>query len=302
MPSVRQCCGLFLLCSFGWAAQLQVEIRNHEVWVIRGGQARQLTRDGKAKEQVELSPSGTQIAYYEACPQGEGCVPAIVILDLDGARQKAFPVMAEAIGAPEPCASILRIWWPAEATIAAECHRNPSLSEYVETDLRTGKTIKDLLGYGFTPSPDGKYVAHVGPNPHFAPPPAHSNYLQIDKLTVYPLPKGARPGEQRPEVARQGRTRWTGIHNFVSDFFWSPDSERVAFVDGLSDWDETAGAGDGFTDVRYFVVVVSRSGRAELFALELPGNVSASKVTFAWDGPHRVSAKIGSTVRTFGVP
>ena len=31
--------------------------------------------------------------------------------------------------------------------IAAECHINPSLSEYVETDLSTGQSIRDLLGY-----------------------------------------------------------------------------------------------------------------------------------------------------------
>ena len=302
MPSVRQCCALLLLCSVSQAAEFRVDVRNNEVWLIRDGQARQLTRDGKSKIQAVLSPSAAQIAYYEQCPQGENCLPSIVILDLEGARQKSVPVMAGAVGDPEPCASILRIWWLADATIAAECHRNPSLSEYVETDLRMGKTIKDLLGYGFTPSPDGKHVAHVGPYPHFAPPPAQSNYLQIDKLTVYPLPKGERPSEQRPEVARQGRTGWTGIHNFFSDFFWSPDSERVAFVDGLSDWDEAAGARDGFTDVRYFVVVVSRSGRAEIFPLQLPGVVSASKVTFAWDGPTRVSATIGSTVKTFSVP
>ena len=46
------------------------------------------------------------------------------------------------------------------------------------------------LGLGFTPSPDRKYVAHVGPIVHFAAPIDQSYYLYIDKTVVYQLPKG----------------------------------------------------------------------------------------------------------------
>src|SRR5256884_252498 len=70
------------------------------------------------------------------------------------------------------------------------------MSEYVEIDLSTGQTVRDLVGYNFTVSPNGKEVAHVGWIPHFAPPYAKSEYLQIDHTTIYPLPKGMSPVEQ----------------------------------------------------------------------------------------------------------
>jgi hypothetical protein len=290
---------IFLLCSISWAAEPQVEVRNNEVWLIHDGQARQLTRDGRSKLEAVLSPSANQIAYYEQCPQEERCLPSIVILDLEGKRQRSFHVVAEAIGAPEPCASLLGIYWLSDTRISAECHINPSLSEYVETDLRSGKTVKDLLGYGFMPSPDGKYVAHVAPYPHFAPPIAQSNYLQIDKTTIYPLPNGTRPTEEEVDVVRRNGSTWLGVHEFAPKFFWSPDSERLAFVDCVSDW--VGAIVDGATltghpkNRRCFAAVVTRSGRSVLLPLRFPPNGNAASITFSWDGPHHVAARIGYT-------
>ena len=152
----------FLLSALACAAGPHVEVRSNEVWIVRDGRAQQVTSDGRAKLQAVLSPSTNRIAYYEQCPQSEDCLTSVVILDLEGRRLKAFHVMAGALSAPIACASILEIWWLSEASIASECHINPSLNEYLETDLVTGKTIKDLLGYGFTASPNRKYVAHVG--------------------------------------------------------------------------------------------------------------------------------------------
>jgi hypothetical protein len=159
------------------AANLRVEIRNSEVWLIRNGVAKQLTNDQKAKLQAILSPSQDRVAYYNQCPRDEHCTPSIVILDLEGKSVRSFEPRGEAQGGA--CGSIFYIWWTEPGMIAADCHINPSLSEYVETDLLTGKTTRDLLGYWFKPSADGRRVAHVGWIPHFAPPFAHSNYLQL---------------------------------------------------------------------------------------------------------------------------
>jgi hypothetical protein len=63
-------------------------------------------------------------------------------------------------------------------------------------DLKTGRHIRDLAGFGFTPSPNGKWVAHVAPLVHFAPPYAKSYYLQLNDVTVYPLPKNMKPLRQ----------------------------------------------------------------------------------------------------------
>ena len=295
-----------LLPVISWAAGLQVEIRSNEVWLLRGGDAKQLTHDGKSKLQAEVSPSGNRIAYYEQCPQAEHCTPSIIILDLEGRRLKAFQPLAEALPPAGPCASILGFFWLKETTIAAECHINPSLGEYVETDINTGKTVRDLLGYGFTPSPDRKYIAHVGPIVHFAPPIDQSNYLYIDQLVTYPLPKSAKPGEKEPQVVRQKGSTWTGVHEFIPKFSWSPDSERVAFVDCMFDWVEKGIGVDGATPVgdetnrRCFVAVVARSGQFSLFPIS-GDPVFLNAVEFTWNGPNRVSAQIAGTSKQFQI-
>src|SRR5262249_17635966 len=128
----------------------QVEIRNSEVWLVHHGARNQLTRDGRAKIQAELSPANDRVAYYEQCLESEKCTPSIVILDLSGKRLRAVQPKIE----NGPCASILSMAWTTANSIAAECHINPSLNQYVEIELASGRTIRDLLGYDFTRSPD----------------------------------------------------------------------------------------------------------------------------------------------------
>ena len=101
----------FLVPALAWTAQLQVEIRNSEVWVIRDGQERQLTHDGKSKPQAVLSPAQNRIAYYEQCPVAEHCTPAVVILDLEGRRIFSFEPKAGAVPPEGPCGSIFFISW-----------------------------------------------------------------------------------------------------------------------------------------------------------------------------------------------
>ncbi len=116
------------------------------------------------------------------------------------------------------------------------------MSEYVEIDLSTGQTVRDLVGYNFTVSPNGKEVSSCRQRiPHFAPPYAKSEYLQIDHTTVYPLPKGMSPIEQKglsewAKVVHQKGLTYQGIHEFMPWMYWSPDSQRIALVDCRYDW------------------------------------------------------------------
>ncbi len=210
-------------------SELRVEIRDSEVWLIRGASEAQLTHDLKAKPQVLLSPSQSRIAYFEQCPEDEHCTPTIVVLDLQGHRIGSVQPQLQVGDSTEPCASILSIRWNGDEAIAADCHIHPSLGNYIETQIATGKTVRYLAGYFFTPSPDGKRVAHVGWIVHFAPPWAQSNYLQIEHTTIYPLPEGTGPTEQKglelaPKVVRQQGLLFSGIHDFTPGFSWSPDS------------------------------------------------------------------------------
>ena len=213
-----------------------------------------------------------------------------------------------------PCASINWISWTTDEIIAGECHINPSLSEYVETHLPTHKIVRDLLGYDFVRSPDGTHVAHVGWIVHFAPPYAHSEYLQIDDVTVYPLPKGARAVRQEgltpaPNVVVKRGSTYYGIHEFRSDFAWSPDAQRVAFVDCTYDYTERPGVviGSGEplgdeTERRCALAVVSRTGEHSMFPLESDPGQGEKRPTLTWDDARHVVMRTAKGAKRFELP
>jgi hypothetical protein len=278
----------------GWAATLQVEIRDSEVWLIRDGRPKQLTHDRKLKSEAALSPSSDRLAYYEGCPEPENCTPAIVILDVAGQRVRSIqPKTDQGL-----CISILALSWAGPGNVAIECHINPSLSEYVEIDAATGRTTRDLLGYEFTRSPDGKRVAHVGWIVHFAPPYAKSHYLQVDDTTVYPLPAGRGPVKQEglsapPEVVRRRGLTYFGIHDFQSGLFWSPDSRHLALVDCLYDYTvktESSQDSDGVESGRRCqLAIVALDGRVALHALDGVPGAGLEQPHVAWTDAHRLT-------------
>ncbi len=303
---------LFLVGLFAWPVQLRVEIRDSEVWAFRDGREYQLTDDGKSKLQAELSPAQNRIAYYEQCTEAEHCTPTVIVLDLEGHRITSFQPRHQAFPPADPCSTILSIAWVGENVVSAVCHGNPSMSEYVEIDLSTGQTVRDLFGYDFTVSPSGKEVAHVGLIPHFAPPYAKSEYLQIDHTTIYPLPKGMSPVEQKglpepPKVVHEKGLLYQGIREFMPEMYWSPDSQRIALVDCVYDWKanstESQSEGNGEeSNRRCSLVVVSRNGEAVLFDLNGLSEEALRKSSVSWVNPHQLSLETGSLAKTFTVP
>ncbi len=294
------------------SSPIQVEVRGSEIWLIRDGHATQLTHDGRSKSQALLSPSRDRILYYEVCPIAENCIPTIIILNLEGHRAASFQPMHHAVPPVEPCGSINSVAWAGDQAVAADCHINSSLSEYIKTDLETGQVTLDLLGYGFAPSPDGKQVAHIGWYPHFAPPWAQSNYLQVDHATIYPLPEGMGAGERKnltgtPEVVRVKGPKYSGIHGFLPGLHWSPDGQRIALIDCTYDWTakmvgrrETED-GDA-SNRRCFVAAVSLNGDAVTFPLAEPGAPDPVGVQPTWEGPRRLSFLTDTGTRTVTVP
>src|SRR5690348_15847130 len=120
------------------------------------------------------SPSGKQSASVEYCADmAESCDPAIVINDQQGHTQR-ISLMLGTIAPDQPC-GVQALVWIGDRALGVACHVNPSLNEYVEIELATGRSVRNLTGYDFVPSPDGRQVAHVGPYPHFAPAQAQSN-------------------------------------------------------------------------------------------------------------------------------
>jgi len=186
------------------------------------------------------------------------------------------------------------------------------MSEYIEIDLTTGRTLRDLVGYGFALSPDLKVVAHVGWIPHFAPPYAKSEYLQMDRTTVYPLPKGAGPAEQKglpepPKVVLQDGLLFQGIHEFMAEMYWSSDSQRIALIDCVYDWKANSAASQSEADGeesgrRCSLVVVSRSGEAAVFDLSGSSAEDLRRFSVSWVNPRELSFRAGKLRKTFTVP
>jgi hypothetical protein len=201
--------------------------------------------------------------------------------------------------------------WTGEGTIAAECHINPSLNEYVETDISTGTITRDLLGYDFNPAPDGRLVAHVGWIVHLGPPYAKSNYLQVDHITIYPLPAGMGPVEQvgltpPPKVVRMKGPSYIGIHDFQAGLHWSPDSRRIALIDCTYDWTPnhpaTLVASNGAeSNRRCSIVVVTTAGKVTRLPLPAAYSADPHRAGLVWVDPHRLSIDTGSVTRTYRV-
>ena len=125
---------------------------------------------------------------------------------------------------------------------------------------------------------------------------------------MYPLPKGARLAGKERDVARQRGSTSIGVHEFIPKFFWSTDSEHIAFVDCLFDWVEKGvGSDSGIpfgdeTNRRCFVAVVARAGKFDLFPIGDISNVEAVAMSISWDGPKRLSAQAGEKTRKFRIP
>jgi hypothetical protein len=278
----------------------RLEIRGSQIWLLGEGGAVQLTYDHCAKSLPVLSPSSTRIAFA-------GCPSQVPVIDLSGRTiTTLLPGSASALNGA--CPSILDIAWAGESAVAVTCHINPSLNAYVELDVNSGRIRRELLGYSFTRSPDGLHIAHAGWYPHFSPPWSKSDYLQVDHLVLYPLPAGARPVERKAldpapvQPRAQGRT-WTGIHEFNSGFYWSPDSRRIAFIDCTYSWtlagaDDAAGAEHGR---RCSVAAVDLAGRASLLALPELAPEAIGQIRLDWRGPGELAIG-GPAPRTLRIP
>ena len=245
-------------------AEPRAILRDGEVWLEPGdgAPALQVTRDGRAKSAPVAAPSRSRFAYANLCPAAEKCQPTLVILALDGARRELPSITLADDG---PCASVWSLDWVDEERIGLTCHLNPSMLEYVAVDVTTGERLRDIIGLGFAWSPEGTRLAYIGEYPHFAPPFARSNRLEIDGDPIYPA--ASEPEEGPVEAGQPVLLNYRKIHDFRSGFFWSPDGRRIAFVDRVYDWrGREAGNGEE-TRERFLLVVAERGGTALQHAL-----------------------------------
>lgn len=130
-----------------------------------------------------------------------------------------------------PNTGITDLYWIDNNRLGIQLHMNPSMDYLSLTDIH-GQELRSYLGYNFSWSHNKKAVAHVGHMIHFTEWP-HSEYIQINDRTVYPL-SGPAYGKGIKAV-----------HSFVPTFAWSPDDTNLALID------EVEGQGAG----KYLVIV-----------------------------------------------
>jgi hypothetical protein len=198
-----------------------VFLRGNDVWVAKadGSDASQLTADGKDKWLPRWSSDGAKIIYALEGTVTNKQQSQAVVISADGNEIKSILPIDPSDRAP--CVSINAAEFIDEQRIGVECHYNPSTSRYIVIDLGSGNTLASFLGYAFRWSPDRTQLAHVGWIPHFAPPEATSEYLQIGDRTVYAPQKGNE-------------------HHDLSPFYWAPDSRHIAFIDRVEIADQQA--------------------------------------------------------------
>lgn len=214
-----------VLCSCakpGAAAQARVYLAKGEIWAVgKNAETRQLTHDGVQKSSPILSPDRKEVAYYTEGTAFNKVRSQVFVLRLDGAQISVITPTDPQNGTP--LLSVLDVQWLGTQRIGIECSVSPSTNEYLIADVSTGKITARYFGFSFQPSPDGKWLAHVGWMPHFSPPQAQSYYLQLNDLSVYPM---------KHQVRQVLQPHWSeAIHTFVTSLSWAPDSSRLAFVD-----------------------------------------------------------------------
>jgi Tol biopolymer transport system component len=272
-----------LLLLFGASQRPVVEWREDEIWLMREGSPPvRLTRDGCEKgRQPAWSPDGAKIAYYTNTTVDKPHCPAeVALLSADGTRLKAIPALDRGN-------SVDRVDWLGNDRIGIDTHISPSRGQYRVVNATTGKELASYSGYGFRPSPDSRHIAHAGGAPHFSPPFAQNDYLMVDGRIVYPRGAGKEPNVRSPDPA--DGLLFRDIHEFRTDFAWSPDGRRIAFIEKLFDWraDRLGSYSGREENGRWRLVVAPAAGDGAPVQRILP-EVGGGVVTIQWTGVGRV--------------
>jgi hypothetical protein len=205
---------MFLACA-ALAAETHPKlafVRDNNIFVMQAtGAVKRLTSDGVFKIMLAWSPDGTKLAFLEHVDQRIALDNLVVIAE-DGAPVNQILIQPIEPNSPGTVRWVDTLQWIGNEKIALGGSVNPSTSEVVIFDVRSGKEVDETDADDGEPvfSLDGSHFAGYSGSPHFTPEEMREPEFDVDNKRIYPAP-GVRV-------------------DFLADPEWSDDGSRVATV------------------------------------------------------------------------
>lgn len=208
------CALLLLACSaHGSDSHPKVAfVKGNEVFVTQAtGAAKQLTSDAIPKIMLVWSPDGTRLAFLEQTDH-RIALENLVVISEEGTPLNQVLVQPVAPNSPGMLRWVDTLEWVGNEKIAVGGSVNPSTSEVVVFNVKSGKQVDETDSDDYAPvfSPDGMHFATFSGNPHFGPKEAREPQLDVDNKRIYPA-SGVRV-------------------DFLVDPAWSDDGTKLATV------------------------------------------------------------------------
>ena len=244
----------------------------------------QLPPDCSAQQPGAVSPDNSRVACGAECPPASNVddfiAPCLAIFGRSGQQVLRSPNLDDRKLGPTCTPGDEQ--WLDDQHVGLSCEYEPLLRQYLVVDARTGSIDQRYTGLSFRWSPDRKTLTRIDISRLIGTPAGSNSCLYLGPRAVYPA---ARPKDCEPHP----RDIYDGIHTFLSQPEWSPDSLRVAIAARIFDWEYEDPFGrywEGtLSSDRYYLAIASLNQPTLGYALKSP--VSSPKI--AWISNSRLT-------------
>ena len=208
-------------------------------------------------------------SVYVSCVSGEHGTHTVMLTVLGSAGEEVSTLSARMKLSCTP--GVLE--WLDENRVGVVCRTDPEVRNYLVFDIQTGKHQQNP-GSLFQWSPDRKTLANIKLDVRFGTPFGQNSCLFLNERAVY------------PPNCDHAKATYNNVHTFLLPLVWSPDNNKIAFVEKIFDWEYQDPFGRYFDgearNVRYFLVLASED-RASGYSID----ASAAQKTPKWqDNSH----------------
>ena len=161
-----------------------------------------------------------------------------------------------------------RLEWLDSSRVGLLCAYNPYVKDYVVLNT-SAQVIGEYIGDVFAWSPDRRMLARVGIYERFGTPAGLNSCLYFNYESVFPQGCDFQDILHNSHVSLKAGTKgskpgYTNIHTINGPLAWAPDSEHLAFILKVFNWqysDPYSRYLDGVESaVRYYLAVASPRG------------------------------------------